>query len=184
MFLADVLNHYKLKPRLGPIFHCDHKTVYVEWSALVLEHDVCAYAGNSVYLFQSAGCTALPVHYPSFPQPHTLPSGLQLCWESVMPFNCLLSARETMIWRAWMYWRTDTARNRVTQTINIQKQLTLSNRVWLNIAIIVLACPDETSFRLKSLCYHVVNQSVFIHDSLCFKLHPIFSKHNISISSS
>jgi len=47
--------------------------------------------------------------------------------------------------------------------------VTLSNAIRLDITVVVLASPDESTFRLEHICDHIVDQSVFIPDAVGFK---------------
>jgi len=47
---------------------------------------------------------------------------------------------------------------------------TLSNDIRLNISIVVLTGPDDTSFTFDSLSNHIINKSVFISNSSGFVL--------------
>jgi len=52
---------------------------------------------------------------------------------------------------------------------------TLSNDIRLNISIVVLASPDETTFSFDCLSNHIVNKSMFVINTLSFILGNIFS---------
>jgi hypothetical protein len=50
------------------------------------------------------------------------------------------------------------------------KNDTLSERIGLDVTIVVLASPDESSFVLESKGNHIINESVLIPDVLLFEL--------------
>jgi hypothetical protein len=50
-----------------------------------------------------------------------------------------------------------------------ERSVTLSNAIRLDITIVVLASPDETTFRLEHICDHIIDQSVFVPDTVGFE---------------
>ena len=52
--------------------------------------------------------------------------------------------------------------------------LTLSDRIRLDVSIVVLTGPHESSLALEGLGYHVVNKSVLIPDPLGLVLRLVF----------
>ena len=60
-------------------------------------------------------------------------------------------------------------------TIRKHKALTLSDDIRLNITVIVLTSPHESSIRLESLGYHIVNKPVLIPDTLLIECLLVFA---------
>jgi len=50
-----------------------------------------------------------------------------------------------------------------------ERSVTLSNAIGLDITVVVLASPDESTFRLEHVGNHIIDQSVFVPDAVGFE---------------
>jgi len=50
-----------------------------------------------------------------------------------------------------------------------ERAVTLSDDIRLDITVVVLASPDETTFGFNHICDHIINQSVFVPDTVGFE---------------
>jgi hypothetical protein len=53
-------------------------------------------------------------------------------------------------------------KNPTSLQFTVKESHTLSQKIALNIPIIILASPDITSITFESICNHIINQSMFI----------------------